>query len=329
MPIKKMQTRYLLCRPRGGLNDVFCQIIRCIEYAKREKRYLIIDIKREKFFSALSEFIVIKKGISFIRFCNNEEEIAKFEGLSVYPPHIHGCIGSYRSIHLDEIGYVDDKYLKKLTFDFSCSYSENLLVHEGCGGGTLSIYFFTYFALAENIVREINAIRTEFPENYSSIHVRNTDYQTDYLNAFKAISDQIKGKNILLCTDSIQVERYAKKEYPDVRWLSSATILDEFNGPLHYSINIDDDQQSLLLKSTLVDLLLMAYSDNVYIFKVKKYGFSGFSTLAHNLSRNKYILRSASGIEGRAFLAVNFDRFRLKLYFKKAKVCELKKYLFS
>ena len=97
--------RYLLCRPRGGLNDVFCQIIRCIEYAKREKRYLNIDIKREKFISALPKFIVLKNGVSFISFCSNEEEIAKFEGLRVYPPHIRGRIGSYRSIYLDEKNY--------------------------------------------------------------------------------------------------------------------------------------------------------------------------------------------------------------------------------
>ena len=311
MPIK-----YLLCRPRGGLNDVLCQIIRCIDYAKRENRYLVIDIKKEKFFTALPEFMVMKKRMNFISFCNNEEEIGRFESLSVYPPHIKGRIGSYRSIYLDEIGYVDDKYLKSLTFDFSCSYFENLLVHEGAGGGESSLGFFTYFSLNKNIVSEINTIRLKFPKNYSAVHVRNTDYQTDYINALKDISDQIKGKYILLCTDSIDVERYAKKEYSDISWLSSTTILEEFNEPLHHAINSDDDRDSLLLKSTLVDLFLMAYSDKVYIFKHRKDSYSGFSILAKNLCRNKYLLQRKSDIEVRAFLRFNLDRFRIKRYFK-------------
>lgn len=295
---------------------MLCQIIKCIDYAKRENRYLIIDIKREKFFSALSEFIVMKKGVNFIRLCNNEEEIARLEGLSVYPPHIRGRIGLYRSVYLDEKGFVDDKYFKSLTFDFSCSYVEKLLVHEAAGGGQSSLVFFTYFGLDKNIVSEINTIRSKFPKNYSAIHVRNTDYQTDYINAFKVIRDQIKGKNILLCTDSIEVERYAKKEYPDISWLSPTTILDEFNEPIHNSIIRDDDREVLLLKSTLVDLLLMAYSDKVYIFKVGKELFSGFSMLADNLSRNKYLLQGISDIERRAFFLVNLDRFRIKKYFK-------------
>ena len=124
---------------------MLCQIIKCIDYAKRENRYLIIDIKREKFFSALSEFIVMKKGVNFIRLCNNEEEIARLEGLSVYPPHIRGRIGLYRSVYLDEKGFVDDKYFKSLTFDFSCSYVEKLLVHEAAGGGQSSLVFFYVF----------------------------------------------------------------------------------------------------------------------------------------------------------------------------------------
>jgi hypothetical protein len=35
--------KYLLCRPTGGINDIFCQIEMCWDYAEKYNRNLIID----------------------------------------------------------------------------------------------------------------------------------------------------------------------------------------------------------------------------------------------------------------------------------------------
>ena len=40
--------KYILCRPVGGLNDIFCQIEKCWQYAEKYNRILIVDTDKSQ-----------------------------------------------------------------------------------------------------------------------------------------------------------------------------------------------------------------------------------------------------------------------------------------
>ena len=62
-------SKYLLCRPRGGLNDTLTQISLCLDYAFKFKRHLIIDTMRSGILD---------------RFDNYFEPVIPFQNLSLY-----------------------------------------------------------------------------------------------------------------------------------------------------------------------------------------------------------------------------------------------------
>ncbi|MDR2033333.1 MAG: hypothetical protein LBP89_01695 [Helicobacteraceae bacterium] len=56
----KEPKKYIFCRPRGGLNDILCQIAICIFYAINYRRVLYIDGTRSGFLDDLGRYFVCR-----------------------------------------------------------------------------------------------------------------------------------------------------------------------------------------------------------------------------------------------------------------------------
>ena len=60
-------TKYVICRPHGGMNDSLDVVEQCWRYAERYDRRLLVDMKHSAFCKSLADYFVPinKSGVDF------------------------------------------------------------------------------------------------------------------------------------------------------------------------------------------------------------------------------------------------------------------------
>jgi hypothetical protein len=195
--------------------------------------------------------------------------------------------------------------IRKNVFDFKLQNQINntasVIIYHQSGGGEQSIDALNIFKLRREISLEIHN-RLEFlGEDYDAIHIRNTDYRTDYLTFLMNIKSDIQNRQVLLCTDDSSI--FAIANYV----LANSTIhifskssfsksLKSTSMPLHFQWNLSLDNRKENNIKMLTDLVGLAkarrffYSNLNYWNNEPYSGISGFSLLADNLNKNRIIL---------------------------------------
>ena len=178
-----MRGRFVLCRPQGGLNDTLCQIEKSISYAEATERIVLIDTS---YVEPGAGYIKDKFSNYFdcsdprIRL-NSDQMRDDLNALTVFPDFIVNNVDGYKAYYDPKAGnFVERKTKKLISFDFSKDYSEDLVVHHACGGGNLGIYALNRLCLKHNISNELFARISQIKNGYTAIHIRNTDYKSDY-----------------------------------------------------------------------------------------------------------------------------------------------------
>jgi hypothetical protein len=169
-------------------------------------------------------------------------------------------------------------------FDFSKDYDEQILVYEESGGGDESIFVFERLSLKGNIKKQIADIIKPLGE-YDAIHVRNSDYKTDYKKFFNEMNEKLGGK-IVLCTDSYECQAYAREFWGD-RLHIVTNVPDTKGKPLHENKKLDRFQTNV---NALTDLFVLACSKNLYFTAMKKGWISGYGNLAKSLHERKDLI---------------------------------------
>ncbi|MDR1910857.1 MAG: hypothetical protein LBQ52_00715 [Helicobacteraceae bacterium] len=173
----------------------------------------------------------------------------------------------------------------RLSFSNRRSYKEQILIYEGCSDGSESIEAFSFFLFVPIVRSHIkNAI--EKLGDYDAIHIRHSDYQTDYKTFFNQINVRADRK-IVLCTDSFEVQQYAKSFFGD-RAVCVSEIPDTDGKPLHHNSDLDRYQTNL---TALTDLFVLACAKKLYITRHKEGRLSGFSALAMKLNRRPKLIK--------------------------------------
>ncbi|MDA9787078.1 hypothetical protein N9C74_03545, partial [Pontimonas sp.] len=208
-------TKFVLCRPLGGLNDCLNQIALCAKYALREGRILVIDTQ----FSGLGEqfdevFQLVDFPLDFRVY--GPALLEELQTCSAFPAPVGGRLDSYRVISKPGVlGVFEELSGTRLSFNFRKSYSEDLVVHHNGGGGEHSRYLLPYLTLAAEVRRRVVAELDELPLNYFAIHVRNTDYQTPFASLFHRVQKEViaSGMPVLVASDDRAVISEAKKYF--------------------------------------------------------------------------------------------------------------------
>lgn len=285
--------KYLLCRPRGGLNDTLCQIEVCWSYCEKYNRVLIIDTTRSGLRVNFSELFENNTRLNY-EFKLSDEIFEKIKNLNCQITEIDNKLMDYKVEYSKENNFVTKDTKVRVSFDFEKNYDEDLLVFEQCGGGTKSIDLLSKLKLSS----ELRGKFTEFiiSENYESIHVRNTDYQTDYKKLFESLREPLKNKLVLICSDDLEVIESAKII------LNESTIISKTSNdfvekgiPLHSPYQkLTKEQEKLLAENSIIDLLLLANSSKINYSNLSGYSFnklSGFTKLALLLNQNRELLK--------------------------------------
>ena len=180
--------RYVLCRPEGGLNDVLCQIERVCRYAEKFDRNVIIDTNHHSTCSIkdhFSKYFVSKQKRVALDLTSIEFDL---KNVSVVPSFLTSDPFQYDAhYHDNHECFVERNTHQPITFDFSRDYAECLLVHHDCGRLCgASVAALSRLRLHDNLSNELTKRLKSIGSSYASVHIRNTDYKTNYRSLLKS-----------------------------------------------------------------------------------------------------------------------------------------------
>lgn len=276
--------KILLCRPRGGLNDILVQIEKCWRYALESNRALFVDTLRGGFSDSLNHYFRDVDGMTFgVPHISSE--------MTIFPTH-----DSLRDVDY-KIRY--DRSLRKhilidsgepITFDFTKNYSQDILIHHQSGGGNQAIEVLKKLKLLPNIAKKIRKQISDLGD-YDSIHVRNTDYKTKYKLFFSELKIPSE-RNIALCSDDFACQEYGKFFFSNRVFIPNPAP-DTNQKPLHNDENLPRLSTNI---SAIADLLILASGKNLHFSTLDpdstggRVKISGFSTLAKQLHENPSVI---------------------------------------
>jgi hypothetical protein len=279
-----LMKKYVLCRPRGGLNDMLCQIQKCWDYSEKYGRILVIDAANSGFLDSFNNYFTLSSGAK-VEVAFDFPEGCDLSEASCVPNELTSRINEYKAAYVSGQGYVDQASKVKIAFDLSKDHVEDILIHEQCGGGVNSIKVLANFVLNPSLANLAHN-KIKCFGSYESIHVRNTDYKTEYESFFDEIEKASLGKNLVLCTDDYACQIYAIKLFKERLTLSSN--IPNLNGrSLHRNPDINRLQANY---DSIVDLLVLACGSKLHTTNVTVGHKSGFSKLAANLQERQDII---------------------------------------
>ncbi len=290
--------RYLLCRPRNGLNDALVHIETCWRYAEKFNRILVIDPIRCAIFTNLSLFFSPLSPSPRIQFHIFPNQIECLNNLTCQPSEINGRLTTYvgKPFQLG-VSYVlcDSESEVPLRVDMTRDYPEAVILYESIDGGTESIDFLKRVKLELGLARDAIAQIRQLGPNYAAVHVRHTDYKTDWRKFLKSIRGELRGRTVLICSDSAKVIHAAPSLLKNsvVRTVSQLRYTD--GKPQHIRNSTSDEARNATARSALVDLLSLGAASDLYITRHARGNTSGYSQLAASICADRTVLNSLLG----------------------------------
>ncbi len=267
-------TRFLLARPRAGLNDALMQLERCRRYAVAYDRTLVVDLTRGGMRLPFGELFRAGPAFGCPVLDASPEVIAALDRLdSVEPAGVAGRLGRYDPVwHEQGLMFACRDTGAPLRFDMSRDHAARCLVHEQAGGGLTGVWPLRGLALAPDLAAEIVTRLARLGPDYDALHVRHTDYQTDFRKLFERTKPLFVGRRLLVCTDSAEVQRFARAYFaPEVDVLFSSDIPDLGGQPIHETRIVDARVAAV---DQFCDLIAMA--------RARRYLFSTLSSLGQS-----------------------------------------------
>lgn len=305
MPCRSTQ-KIVLVRPQGGLNDAMSQIEKCCRYAEKSRRVVVVDTayaRSETFHDDLSEYFVsLQPGLILdARTFDFDKE------QDVFPPSLARRLNAYfpgdrawREPY--KVADSDDW----ITFDFDKDYAEKVLIHHqaGRGGGEKIFQRMRLSACLQNsLLERLKKLGSE----YIGVHVRNTDYESDFQSFFDIISKKrmLAGKVVFLATDSQDVLEEFQRKIRETAYFDHTNAALLGSAPIHTRKFQSREFYKKENFEAILDLFTLAYSKTILASHViaregqpREPFLSGFTELAMRLQEDRAMLTRSAGIPG-------------------------------
>lgn len=275
---------------------MLCQIERCCRYAEQTGRTTIVDTnyQHSRYFKDELENYFISKSPNLILSANRYSTI--LNELSVFPEFLAGRVSRYTTTRNKDLRLeCETESQLPVTFDFSRDYPHQLLVHHQSGGGEIS--FFTLMRMrvqdliAAELIRRVNGIGAP----YSAIHIRHTDYKTNYQHALSELKDSPR-EPLFVATDNRRVLEEFQTALGSERVFSFSSASLSEGEPVH-TLQLSRTDAFNRNQDAILDLFMLALSEKLYLLKLENKRdtrfseYSGFSRLANNLWSSKTALK--------------------------------------
>jgi hypothetical protein len=285
--------RLLLCRAQGGLNDILSEIGRCMIYARKHNRVVIVetDYFDLNHFNDRFDHYFISSDPSLI--LDSTDFRDKFDQLSCFPKFVEGRVNSYTSAQ-ETVG-IETATKQAVVTDFTRDHEEELLVHHSNGRqkGRNAFVALEKLHLQPHLLSKLEARSKVLGEKYSAIHIRHTDYQTDFKAKVKALKPKISS-NVFLATDNRDVLMSCKTLLGNVQIYSFTELPQDAGVPLHHRREISGARQRN--EDAILDLFTLVKAESYYFFPRQtnsiafRPSYSGFSVLADRLRHEPRLL---------------------------------------
>jgi hypothetical protein len=265
-------SKFVLCLPCGGFNDMLCQIEKCVRYARSNQRVLLLDTS----YSGLHDDIRNYFTLAFA--C----EVAHPEDYGYKTRVDAGDLVISQTGNAEDIRLrLDDE--NRVGDQIKRPSEETLVVHYSPGGGDLAIKSLEKMHPLDLVQKGILSGLPVTDRPYIAIHIRNTDYRTDYEKAFSALEDKVRGKTVVLCSDDERSVSYFVETYSDICDVQLSKSDRSSDGrPLHGDVVGDVFANNI---SMLTDLFTLAFAERLYMVDTQNTKRSGFSVLAAHMLR--------------------------------------------
>jgi hypothetical protein len=166
---------------------------------------------------------------------------------------------------------IDSEEGARLSFFFNKSYEEDILVHDQFGGNRIGINCLSRLKFTDEFKNQIlSSLLPLKGKSYIAIQVRHTDYQTNYEYFFEQIYEKTINKRVLICSDSVEVIKFAnnffdKSEFlalnlpPDTGGIGLAT---------YATFHCNENERYELMIKAFSDLFILATASEVIYSKL-------------------------------------------------------------
>jgi hypothetical protein len=276
-----MNDKYILYIGSGGLAHMLSGLSLCIEYAKKNKRILIIDLYKCGYFqNKFSNYFILLENIII------EENYDSIINDNYYDISIKNFFDS-------KIYLVNRKYTclnKNLTDTLDNPSTDKIVIYCGCGKGNINNNIYVKDNI-KNIIKSkcINLIE----EEYLSIHYRNTDLKHDInffieiINKNKILLKKNNINKIFISSDDCKAfEEFNKILHKEFKLFRVSDVIETNGAPLHY---FSKDKEKVTM-DILTDIYLILNSK--YFIQSKNSGISKWIKMMNNSKKNIFQINS-------------------------------------
>lgn len=279
--------RYLLCRPKGGLNDCLWQVYQTLMHSMNFQRVLIIDSSNWGICDQFSNYFETILPFRNVETVLNNQMKSDLNKASCYPPSFGGKLESYELDFCKKTG----NFINRATSERPCIVlpdpPETLLLHDQCGGGE-GWKALQYFKLTTDVASIVRQRLSTLPKGYVAIHMRASDTSLDYRKFLHLVRPKLEGLNILVCTDSVEAFRSSADILNKSYIHQICPILDTGGERLHDNPRHTSRDSNI---HAISDLLALANAQRIFYPSGSGIHRSGYTSLAEQLSSRRYILR--------------------------------------
>ena len=285
-----MGRRWILARPRGGLNDTLCQIEKCWRFAEKTGRELVIDTKDSGLLLDFHEVFEVREEASkVIAHKFSEELVEKLNKLSAFPADVQGNATTYGKFKDEHDEFYTLPSRQPLKFSLKRDFAEEIVVYEGMGGGVDSFDFLERVSLRKWLVEHVESSLALLPETYASVHIRQSDMKTDFKTLFAKANRRIDSSwQVLVASDSDEVIQPAREIFGESRVIIPDRAVERKGKPLHsVGASAASEERRNRTSEMFGELFALACASDLFFTNVnERTGISGFSRLAAHLVRN-------------------------------------------
>lgn len=293
--------KWLLARPRGGLNDTLCQMEKCWRFAEKTGRQLVFDTKDSGLLMDFHEVFSVRSDRNTVMpHLLTEELIKELNQLSAFPREIQGRVTEYEKIKNGHDDFFTLQSATALKFPLTTDFPEEVVVYEAMGGGVDSFCTLERIVLQPWLASSIIIALKGLPNRYISVHVRHSDMQTDYQGLFAHVKRRNVDKlPVFIASDNDAVVDDARSILGSDTCFTLAKVSERKGNPLHdASPNLSDADRRIRTVEALSELFALCGADQFFYTEVtNRTGVSGFSRLAAYLARNPCLRRALLDIE--------------------------------
>lgn len=255
-----LEPRYMICVPQAGIFDKMNIINKCVQYAKKYDRVVIIDTTEDWFNDDINDYIQIHS--PYVYTGRADSITHKISDLSIYPPTIN--IENLQNITLKiEKQYHYFQNNIDLTIDLKKDYNERVIVYSDLGGGYGPVDLLEISSFSPMVLDVYKSRRKQLPKKYIGIHIRNTDHKSDVPKFIDTYKTALVGHIIFLASDNKNTIDEFKELYGK-NVITFANIVDNGGKPIHdgfYRTKMESKEYNI---DTFVDILLLASATEYY-----------------------------------------------------------------